>query len=64
MISIINSFSTSIPECLPLGTGIEGLSNPDELAITDSGNWLKEHRLWGELPEQVLQDIAQIASFA
>jgi transcriptional regulator with AAA-type ATPase domain len=56
---LIDAFSISIPECLTLGTGIEGLPKLDELAIADSSNWLKEHRLWGELPERVLQDIAR-----
>lgn len=59
MVSTINSLSLSSSEYLPLGAGIEGLPHLNLDVAEECGNWLKFHRLWGQLPDLTLQDIAR-----
>jgi transcriptional regulator with AAA-type ATPase domain len=58
MVSTLNSLSLS-PSELPLGEGLEGLPHPDLDATEECCNWLRFHRLWGQLPDRTLQDIAR-----
>lgn len=46
-------------ECPPLGAGLDGLPIADKAAVEECCNWLKFHRLWGQLPDLALQDIAR-----
>ncbi|MEA5452808.1 hypothetical protein VB780_29825 [Leptolyngbya sp. CCNP1308] len=43
----------------PLGMGLEGLPNDDLALIEERCNWLRFHRLWGQLPEPAQQDLAR-----
>jgi hypothetical protein len=58
MVSTLNSLSLS-PSELPLGEGLEGLPHLNLDVAEECGNWLKFHRLWGQLPDRALQDIAR-----
>jgi transcriptional regulator with AAA-type ATPase domain/ferredoxin len=59
MVSTINSLSLSASEQPSLGAGLEDLPQPDLEAETECCNWLRFHRLWGQLPDRTLQDIAR-----
>ncbi|MCU0546000.1 MAG: hypothetical protein MUE44_28180 [Oscillatoriaceae cyanobacterium Prado104] len=59
MVSTLGSPSTLPVECPPLGTGLDGLPLPDPAAVEECCNWLKFNRLWGQLPDLALQDIAR-----
>ena len=54
------SLSPAAPaEPPPLGAGLEDLPQPDPGAAAECCNWLRFHRLWGQLPDRVLQEIAR-----
>ncbi|MCA6573998.1 MAG: cyclic nucleotide-binding domain-containing protein [Pseudanabaena sp. M38BS1SP1A06MG] len=59
MVSTINSLSLSALEHPSLGAGLEDLPQPDLEAEAECCNWLRFHRLWGQLPDRTLQDIAR-----
>ena len=44
---------------LTLGAGIESLPAPDLDVVVEWCDWLRFHRLWGQLPDYALQDIAR-----
>lgn len=58
MVSIINS--PSLSSLVPtLGAGIEGLPQLELDAESEYVNWLRFDRLWGQLGDRALQDIAR-----
>jgi transcriptional regulator with AAA-type ATPase domain len=59
MTSTINSLSLSSAKHPPLGAGLEGLPPLDLEVAEEYCNWLRFHRLWGQLPDRTLQDIAR-----
>lgn len=59
MISTINSLSLSSSKHPTLGAGLEGLPPLDLDVAEECGNWLRFHRLWGQLPDRTLQEIAR-----
>ncbi len=59
MVSTLDSPSTLPIKCSPLGAGLDGLPIPDADTAEECCNWLKFHRLWGQLPDLALQDIAR-----
>ncbi|MEA5477902.1 cyclic nucleotide-binding domain-containing protein [Pseudanabaena galeata UHCC 0370] len=59
MVSTINLLSLSASEHPSLGAGLEDLPQPDLEAEAECCNWLRFHRLWGQLPDRTLQDIAR-----
>ena len=52
---MISKFTSPSLEYPSLGAELGDQSIPD----ADCGNWLRLHRLWGKLPEFVLQDVAR-----
>ncbi len=42
-----------------MGAGLEGLPPLDLDVVEECGNWLRFHRLWGQLSDRALQDIAR-----
>lgn len=59
MISLPHSLSPVDLDHHPLGTGLEGLPADDLALIEACCNWLRFHRLWGQLPEPARQDLAR-----
>lgn len=44
---------------LPLGMGSTSMAPSNEQVVLECRQWLSFHRLWGQLPAEVLQAIAQ-----
>ena len=51
--------TTDVVQGLPLSPDGHGTGNQDKQAILECSNWLSFHRVWGELHDQTLQEIAQ-----
>jgi hypothetical protein len=50
---------TATDRPLPWSTDIANTAAADDKAVEDCRNWLSFHRIWGQLPAEVLQAIAQ-----
>ncbi|MEB3309338.1 MAG: cyclic nucleotide-binding domain-containing protein [Snowella sp.] len=59
MVSRLDSISALRSDNFPLGAGLEELPNLTENELAESKQWLKSHRLWGQLSETALQDLAR-----
>lgn len=59
MVLTLDSPSALPVECPPLGAGLDDLPIPDADAAEECCNWLRFYRLWGQLPDLALQDIAR-----
>lgn len=48
-----------MPNTPALGAGLTDLPSVDATTLATQDRWLRDHRLWGQLPEAAIQALAQ-----